>query len=142
MAIRWDWEEDYCGYLEFPVEVKGEGEIPNIVRLYRGNAFLFGLFEIFSDFFVRNLLVAFARNALYFYFVSFVYVNNKVFNVLHHCVGLFGDSYLHVVKAFVVVMFGDDVFGFGQNVFSYLGSGNYFDFVVQIFLFAGTYTFI
>lgn len=48
MAIRWDWEEDYCGYLEFPVEVKGEGEIPNIVRLYRGNAFLFGLFEDYA----------------------------------------------------------------------------------------------
>ena len=47
MALNWDWDYDYCGYIEYPqdLELKDEGGAANIVRLYRGNAMLIALIE-------------------------------------------------------------------------------------------------
>ena len=47
MALNWDWDYDYCGYIEYlhDLELKDEGGAANIVRLYRGNAMLIALIE-------------------------------------------------------------------------------------------------
>ena len=47
MALNWDWDYDYCGYIEYShdLELKDEGGAANIVRLYRGNAMLIALIE-------------------------------------------------------------------------------------------------
>ena len=74
--------------------------------------------------------------------MTFVYVDNQLYHILHHGVGHLRNSYFHIVETFLVEMPLDNIFCVGDNVLGNFGAGSELHLFFHIVAFAAAQTLV